>query len=72
MVAASYLAYIISMTEHNTGSQLISKYQYTPFQMADIQTKVDAARLLVQRAAQAKQNGEPYTAVCRDGQIVRF
>ena len=29
--------------------------------MADLQTKVDAARLLVYRAAQAKQDGEPYS-----------
>ena len=38
----------------------LSQYQYTQFQLADMQTKVDAARLLVHRAAQAKQNNEPY------------
>ena len=48
------------VTEHSIGEKKISKYQYTQFQLADMQTKVDAARLLVQRAAQAKQDGEPF------------
>ena len=39
----------------------ISQFQNTQFQLADLQTKVDAARLLVYRAAQAKQYGEPYS-----------
>ena len=39
----------------------IWKFQNTQFQLADMQTKVDAARLLVYRAAQAKQDGEPYS-----------
>lgn len=48
------------VTEHSIGEKKISQYQYTQFQLADMQTKVDAARLLVQRAAQAKQDGEPF------------
>lgn len=48
------------VTVHNIGEKRISQYQYTQFQLADMQTKVDAARLLVQRAAQAKQDGEPF------------
>jgi len=39
----------------------ISKFQNTQFELADMQTKVEAARLLVYRAAQAKQDKEPYT-----------
>ena len=39
----------------------ISQFQNTQFKLADLQTKVDAARLLVYRAAQAKQDGEPYS-----------
>ncbi|GAA0182157.1 acyl-CoA dehydrogenase [Clostridium sediminicola] len=39
----------------------IAKFQNTQFQLADMQTKVDAARLLVYRAARAKDNGEPYS-----------
>ena len=38
----------------------ICAFQNTQFELADMQTKVDAARLLVFRAAQAKQDGEPY------------
>ena len=39
----------------------ISKFQNTQFTLADMQTRTDAARLLVWRAAEAEQNGEPYT-----------
>lgn len=38
----------------------ISQFQNTQFQLADMQTKVDASRLLVYRAAQAKQDCRPY------------
>lgn len=48
------------VTKHTRSGQLISQYQYTQFQLADMQTRVDAARLLVYRAAQAKQDGEPF------------
>ena len=48
------------VTEHMRGDQRISQYQFTQFQLADMQTKVDASRLLVYRATQAKQNGEPF------------
>ena len=39
----------------------ISQFQNTQFEMAAMQTKVDAARLLYYRAACAKQNNEPYS-----------
>ena len=39
----------------------ISQFQNTQFQLADMQTKVDAARLLIYRAAQAKQDGEKHS-----------
>lgn len=57
------------VTEHNNGERRISQYQYTQFQLADMQTKVDAARLLVQRAAQAKQDGEPYAQYAAMGKL---
>ena len=47
----------------------ISQFQNTQFQMADLQTKVDAARLLIYRAAQAKQDGEPYTHLAAMGKL---
>ena len=39
----------------------ISAFQNTQFQLADMQAKVEASRLLIYRAAQAKQDHEPYT-----------
>lgn len=39
----------------------LSKFQNTQFQLADMQTKVDAARLLVYRAAMCKEAGKSYT-----------
>jgi butyryl-CoA dehydrogenase len=38
----------------------IVAFQNTQFKIADMQTQIDAARLLVFRAAAAKSNGEPY------------
>jgi len=46
----------------------ISQFQNTQFQLADMQTKVDAARLLTYRAAVMKDSGEPYghyAAMCK-------
>ncbi|MBP3869923.1 MAG: acyl-CoA dehydrogenase [Faecalicoccus sp.] len=40
----------------------IAKFQNTQFQLADMQTKVDAARYLVYAAAMKKQEGKPYSA----------
>ena len=37
----------------------LSSFQNTQFELADMQTKVDAARLLIYRAAMAKQDHEP-------------
>jgi butyryl-CoA dehydrogenase len=48
----------------------IWKFQNTQFQLADMQAKVDAARLLVQRAAQAKQDGEPYSHLAAMAKLV--
>jgi butyryl-CoA dehydrogenase len=48
----------------------IWKFQNTQFQLADMQAKVDAARLLVQRAAQAKQDGEPHSHLAAMAKLV--
>ncbi|MEG1720492.1 MAG: acyl-CoA dehydrogenase family protein, partial [Pseudoflavonifractor sp.] len=42
--------------------QAISKFQNTQFTLADMQTRVDAARLLVYRAAASKDAGRPYAS----------
>ena len=46
----------------------ISKFQNTQFKIAEMQTKIDAARLMVWRAANAKDNHEnyaPLAAMCK-------
>ncbi|HBU12490.1 MAG TPA: acyl-CoA dehydrogenase [Clostridiales bacterium] len=46
----------------------INAFQNTRFQLADMQTKIDAARLMVWRAATMKDNGENYAtaaAMCK-------
>jgi butyryl-CoA dehydrogenase len=47
----------------------ISSFQNTQFELADMQTRVDAARLLVYRAAQAKQDHEPYSDLAAMGKL---
>ena len=48
----------------------ISQFQNTQFQLADMQAKVDAARLLVYRAAQAKQDHEPHSHLAAMAKLV--
>ena len=47
----------------------IAKFQNTQFLLADMQTKVDAARLLVYRAAMAKEEGKPYTVLAAEAKL---
>lgn len=47
----------------------LSQFQNTQFELADMQCKVDAARLLIYRAAQAKQDGEPYSHLAEMGRL---
>lgn len=47
----------------------ISQFQNTQFELADMQTKVDAARLLLQRAATAKDAHEPYSHLAAMGKL---
>jgi butyryl-CoA dehydrogenase len=46
--------------ERKQFNKRISSFQNTQFQVADMQTLIDAARLLVYRAAITKDNGEAY------------
>lgn len=55
--------------EHTQSGQRISQFQYAQWEFADMQTKVDAARLLVYRAAQAKQDHEPYSQLAAMGKL---
>lgn len=47
----------------------ISQFQNTQFELADMQTRVDAARLLIYRAAQAKEDHEPYSHLAAMGKL---
>ncbi|UEL49223.1 acyl-CoA dehydrogenase family protein [Terrisporobacter hibernicus] len=54
--------------ERKQFNQRISQFQNTQFKLAELQTKVDAARLMVWRAAVAKDNKEnyaPLAAMCK-------
>jgi len=46
--------------ERKQFGKAISSFQNTQFTLADMQTKVDAARMLTYRAAWAKDNKQPY------------
>ena len=47
----------------------IAKFQNTQFQLADMQTKTDAARWLVYSAATAKQEGRPSTQLAAEAKL---
>ena len=49
--------------------QPISRFQNTQFQLADMATNVEAARLLICRAAQAKQDREPYSHLAAQAKL---
>ncbi len=51
---------IIYVKERKQFGRSIAQFQNTQFQLADMQAKVDAARLLVYRAADAKDKGLSY------------
>lgn len=57
------------VTEHTRDEKRISQYQFTQFELADMQARVDAARLLVYRAAQSKQEHEPYSHLAAMGKL---
>ena len=60
------LAYV---KERKQFGKRIAEFQNTQFELADMQTKVDAARLLIYRAAQAKQDHEPYGHLAAMGKL---
>ncbi|MDO5037428.1 MAG: acyl-CoA dehydrogenase [Tissierellia bacterium] len=48
------------VSERKQFGRRLNQFQNTQFQLADMQTKTEAARLLVYRAASAKSSGEKY------------
>lgn len=57
------------VTQRKQFGKRISEFQNTQFELADMQTKVDAARLLIYRAATAKQNHEEYAHLAAMGKL---
>lgn len=55
--------------ERKQFGRAIAKFQNTQFQLADMQTKTDAARWLVYSAATAKQEGRPYTQLAAEAKL---
>ena len=56
-------------TQRVQFGQPISRFQNTQFQLADMSTHVEAARLLICRAAQAKQDKEPYSHLAAQAKL---
>jgi butyryl-CoA dehydrogenase len=48
----------------------ISQFQNTQFEIADMQARIDAARLLIYRAAKAKDEGVPYSVYAAMAKLV--
>ncbi len=61
---------ITYVTERVQFGKRISQFQNTQFELASMQTAVDASRLLLYRAAQAKQDGEPYSHLAAMGKLM--
>jgi hypothetical protein len=59
MARAAFAAALAYARERETFGQPIVRHQAVAFQLADMATRIDAARLLVQRAAALRDAGEP-------------
>ncbi len=57
------------VTQRVQFGQAISKFQNTQFELAEMQTAVEASRLLIYRAAQAKQDHEPYSHLAAQAKL---
>jgi len=56
-------------TQRIQFGQPISRFQNTQFQLADMLTRVEAARLLICRAAQANQDREPFSHLAAQAKL---
>ena len=57
------------VTQREQFGKPIGHFQNTQFQLADMYTRVEAARLLICRAAQAKQDREPYSHLAAQAKL---
>jgi butyryl-CoA dehydrogenase len=63
------IGYVKTHSESTCSEKPLSSLQNTQFELADMQTKLDAARLSVYRAAQAKHDGDPYAHLAAMGKL---
>ena len=56
--------------ERKQFGRAIGAFQNTQFRIAELQARIDAARLLTWRAAVAKDNGEPYNVYAAEAKLV--
>ncbi|MCL2254900.1 MAG: acyl-CoA dehydrogenase [Lachnospiraceae bacterium] len=61
LAAGALEATIAYVQERKQFGKSIASFQNTQFMLADMATKVEAARLLVYKAAEAKKNGKAYS-----------
>ena len=61
LAQAAYEAASVYVKERHQFGRPIGSFQGVAFQVADMATEIDAARLLVYRAAWLKDQGKPYT-----------
>ncbi len=60
---------VVYVKQRKQFGRPLAAFQNTQFQLADMQTKTDAARLLVYQAAQAKEEGRPYTVLAAEAKL---
>ena len=61
---------IAYVKERKQFGRAIGAFQNTQFRIAELQARIDAARLLTWRAAVAKDNGEPYNVYAAEAKLV--
>ena len=61
---------IAYVKERKQFGRPIGAFQNTQFRIAELQARIDAARLLTWRAAVAKDNGEPYNVYAAEAKLV--
>ncbi|MBB5183271.1 acyl-CoA dehydrogenase [Catenisphaera adipataccumulans] len=61
---------VVYVKQRKQFGRPIARFQNTQFQLATMQTKVDAARLMVYRAAMAKENGESHTVLAAEAKLI--
>ncbi len=69
LAQAAYEAALTYARERQTFGVPIAEHQAIQFMLADAATEIDAARLLVYRAAWLKQNGRPFTQAAAQGKL---